>query len=284
MAHEKLSFNCARALKVAVTNNVVRHTITSADMPNLPFSQIYPLPGFYEPFSVVSHLAGAMVFVVLGGRLLRRGKGDPLRLAVLGVYAASCVLLFAASGIYHMIPIGDAARAVMARIDHGAIFLLIAGTYTPVHGILFRGWSRWLPIMLIWAAAIAGIALKSIYFEDMSGLLGVLLYLLLGWLGALTGIVLALRYGFAFVEPVLWGGIAYSIGALLEVARWPIVIPGVVHQHEMFHIAVLIGAFFHWSFVWKIAAWPTQTAISDCAESNFGSSRPRDQPSTSLRR
>jgi channel protein (hemolysin III family) len=183
-----------------------------------------------------------------------------------------------------MIPVEDTARAVMARIDHGAIFVLIAGTYTPVHGILFRGWTRWGPIAMIWAAAIAGIALKSVYFEDMSGVLGVILYLILGWLGALTGISLALRYGFAFVKPVLWGGIAYSIGALLEVARWPVVIPGVVHHHEMFHMAVLIGAFFHWSFVWKIADWPKQGDISDDTETDFAASSQPEGTVAPLRR
>jgi channel protein (hemolysin III family) len=253
-------------------------------IPSLLSTQIYTLRGFYEPFSVASHLAGAMVFLVLGGWLLRRGRGDALRLAVLGVYAASCVLLFAASGVYHMIPVGDTARAVMARIDHGAIFILIAGTYTPVHGILFRGWSRWLPIALIWVAAIAGIALKNAYFDVMSGLPGVILYLILGWLGTLTGVALSLRYGFAFVKPVLWGGIAYSVGALFEVAHWPIVIPGVIHPHEMFHVAVLIGAFFHWSFVWKIAAWPTGTVANDCRDKDYAGSSQGDELATPLRR
>jgi channel protein (hemolysin III family) len=220
--------------------------------------KIYHLPGFYEPFSVFSHLGAAVLFVILGSRLLRRGRGDRLRRTVLGIYAGSCIFLFAVSGIYHMLTVDSPARAVMARIDHSAIFVLIAGTYTPVHGILFHGLARWGPIALIWAAALVGLALKWWYFNDWPRPLGLGLYLLLGWLGTISGIAIARRYGFKFVLPLLWGGIAYSLGAILEFVDWPVIIPGVVHPHEMFHLAVVIGALFHWQFIWRIADFPAR--------------------------
>ncbi|MEX2142234.1 MAG: hemolysin III family protein [Pirellulales bacterium] len=227
-------------------------------MPSQSSPPIYNLPGFYEPFSVLSHLAGAVLFLVLGARLLKRGRGDSLRRTVLGIYVGSSVFLFVMSGVYHMMVADSPARGVMARLDHSAIFALIAGTFTPVHGILFQGWSRWAPLTLIWAVAIAGITLKNVYFDSFAEWLGISLYLLLGWLGALSGASVALRYGFAFVKPLLWGGIAYSAGAVLEFMRWPYIIPGVVHPHELFHLAVLIGALFHWSFVWRIAVLPSR--------------------------
>jgi channel protein (hemolysin III family) len=227
-------------------------------MPSQSHPQIYNLPGFYEPFSVFSHLAGAVLFLVLGVRLLKRGRGDALRRGVLGIYVGSTVLLFSMSGVYHMIAADSAARSVMARLDHSAIFVLIAGTFTPVHGILFQGWSRWVPLLLIWAAAITGIALKNVFFNTLAEWFGLSLYLFLGWLGALSGAAVALRFGFRFVKPLLWGGIAYSAGAVLEFMDWPIIIPGVVHPHELFHLAVLVGALFHWSFIWRIAALPSR--------------------------
>ncbi len=198
-----------------------------------------------------------MLFVVLGSRLLTRGRGDSLRRTVLGIYTGSCILLFAMSGVYHMLSADSPARSVMVRIDHSAIFILIAGTYTPVHGILFCGWARWGPIALVWAAALAGIALKWLYFNDLPRWLGLSLYLLLGWLGTISGIAIARRYGFGFVQPLLWGGIAYSAGAILEFVNWPVIIPGIVHPHELFHLAVVIGALFHWQFIWRIADFPT---------------------------
>jgi len=224
-------------------------------------TELYRLPGLHEPFSVISHLLGSFVFLILGRRLLRRGSGDPARLAFLGVYAASCVLLLATSGVYHMMVPGGVARPILGRLDHGAIFVLIAGSFTPAHGILFRGWSRWGPLTLIWTAALAGIALKSFYFEAWPEWLGLGLYLLLGWVGVISGVAVARRFSFAFVTPLLWGGVAYSLGALLDFYDWPIVIPRIVHAHELFHLAVLIGVFFHWLFVWRIATFPTTGAL-----------------------
>lgn len=218
--------------------------------------ELYRLPGFYEPFSVISHLLGAAVCAILGKRLVRRGRGDRLRVAVLAVYVASCVSLLSLSAVYHMMVTGGSPRAVMERLDHSAIFALIAGTFTPVHGILFRGLARWGPLALIWGVAIVGITLKSIFFESLPEWLGLSFYLSMGWLGAFSCIAIARRFGFGFIKPLAWGGLAYSIGAILEFRAWPTLIPGAVHPHELFHLAVLIGVFLHWSFIWRIASWP----------------------------
>jgi len=219
-----------------------------------PMPPLHHLPGLYEPFSALSHLIGAALFAWLGALLLRRGRGDPLRVALLAVYAGSCVLLLTASGAYHMTARGSVASRVLARLDHAAIFVLIAGTFTPVHGLLFRGWLRWGPLAVVWSLAAAGIALKTLFFSDLPEWAGLSAYLGLGWLGALTGLLLWVRHGLAFVRPLLAGGLAYSAGAILEYHRWPVLIPGVVHGHEVFHLAVLAGALSQWLFVWRIAA------------------------------
>ena len=211
------------------------------------------LPGFHDPFSAVTHLLGAVGFVVLGSVLLRRGRGDPARLAFLGVYAFACVFLLSMSGVYHMMAAGGTARAVMQRLDHAAIFVLIAGTFTPVHGLLFRGPSRWVPLVLIWAAAAAGVLLKTAFPDAVAESVGLALYLGVSWVGALSGVLLWRRHGFAFVRPLVYGGVAYSVGAVMEFLRWPTVIPGAVHAHEVFHLAVLAGAVFHYAFVSQFA-------------------------------
>ena len=109
--------------------------------------ELYHLPGFHEPFSAISHLFGALLFLALGVPLLLRGRGSFARVFYLGVYTFSCVLLFSMSGVYHMMVRGGTAHRVIERLDHGAIFILIAGTFTPAHGILFRGWLRWGPLV-----------------------------------------------------------------------------------------------------------------------------------------
>lgn len=215
--------------------------------------ELYPLPGFHEPFSSMSHLLGAAIFAFLGYGLLLRGRGDRARLGYLGVYALSCVTLFALSGVYHMMSHGGTARLVLGRLDHCAIFVLIAGTFTPAHGLLLRDWLRWGPLVGIWGCAVLGIFLMSIFYDDLAEWFGLALYLTMGWLGIFSGTVIARRYGFRFVVPLLWGGIAYSIGAVLEFLRWRIIIPGVVHPHEVFHLAVLAGAALHWYWIWTFA-------------------------------
>jgi channel protein (hemolysin III family) len=217
-------------------------------------SEIYPIPGFAEPFSSLSHLLGAGAFFVLGFFLLRRSRGNRLRIAAMGVYVFCCVLLLAVSGVYHLLAPGGAGRAVLERLDHGAIFLLIAGTFTPAHSLLFRGWGRWGVLSLIWALAIAGITLKSIFFADMVEWLGLLFYLGLGWLGALSVVALWRQNGYWFIRPLLWGGVAYTVGGAVDFLRWPVLVPGVVGPHEAFHVAVLAGIGLHWRFVWEIAS------------------------------
>jgi channel protein (hemolysin III family) len=216
-------------------------------------SVLYSLPGFNEPFSAISHMVGVVLFVFLGAKLLRRGGRDPVWLASLTVYAVACVLLLSMSTVYHMVPRGGGAHVALERLDHGAIFVLIAGTFTPTLGMLFRGWVRRASLVFIWTAAVTGITLKTIFFDDVPEWLGLSLYLGMGWFGVFFAAVLMQRYSFAFIAPLLWGGIAYSIGSAFDYARWPTVIPGVIDGHEVFHVAVIIGAIFHWVFIWRIA-------------------------------
>ncbi len=215
--------------------------------------ELHHLPGFHEPFSAISHLFGAVLFLWLGALLLQRGRGDTSRLIFLGVYVGSCVILLSMSGVYHQMVRGGTAHRVIERLDHGAIFLLIAGTFTPAHGILFRGLLRWLPLVLIWGAAIAGIALKTVFFSDLDEWVGLSFYLIMGWCGAASGYLLYRRFGFRFVRPLLLGGLAYSVGAVAEYFGYPVLIAGVVHGHETFHLAVLMGVLFHWYFIWTFA-------------------------------
>lgn len=210
--------------------------------------------GFSEPVSSVTHLAGAAVFAVLAVALLRRGRGARGRLAALWVFALSCVLLLSLSGIYHMLAPDSAWRGLFKRLDHAAIFLLIAGSFTPVHIILFRGGWRWGMLALIWGLALAGLTLKTVYIDTMPEWLGLAMYLGLGWMGVFSGVILARRYGLRFIHLVLWGGLAYTAGAVFEFLRWPVLLGGFVGPHEIFHLAVLAGIGCHWAFILRIAA------------------------------
>ena len=213
---------------------------------------IIPIPGFADPFSSLSHLLGAGVFAALSIPLLWRARHCRSAWTSEAVFAFSAVFLLTMSGVYHLMDDGE-AKTVMRRLDHAAIFVLIAASFTPAHIILFRGWKRWVILALVWLFAIVSITLKMVYFDEIQKSIGVSLYLIMGWIGTGTGILLWRQYGFRFMSPILLGGIAYSVGAVMQGIKWPVIIPGVVQWHELFHVLVLVGLSIHWAFNYRIA-------------------------------
>jgi channel protein (hemolysin III family) len=161
-------------------------------------------------------------------------------------------------------------RDVMRMLDIAGVFALIAGTMTPVHAILERGFYRWAGLILVWTVAAAGITLRTIYSESLSFGVGTGLFLLFGWGGMIVGIRLWIRFGFPFVRPLLWGGVAYTLGALVVGLNRPVIVPGIVGPHELWHVAVLIGLSLHWKFVLQFAAGPPHASpiISEVSDNN----------------
>lgn len=212
----------------------------------------FPIPGFREPVSCFTHLLAVPIFMVLGYFLVRRGRGSRCRMTSLAIMAVSSVFLLSMSAVYHLLGPGT-GRYVMRQLDVAGVFALIAGTVTPVHAILFRGINRWAPLLLVWSAAAAGITLRTIYSERLAPGVGTGIFLLLGWGGLISCIVLWRRYGFPFVKPLVAGGVAYTAGAMIMGLNWPTLIPGVVGAHELWHVAVLAGLGLHWKFVFGFA-------------------------------
>lgn len=216
------------------------------------------IPGFTDPFSSLSHLAGAVSCVLLSVPLLKRGLMGPdldkgSRVFSLLVFAMSAVILLSMSGVYHLLGHEGRGRDVLQRLDHAAIFVLIAGTFTPVHAIMFRGPWRWGMLTFIWLFAALGVTLKTVFFTDTPQWLGMVLYLGMGWVGLLSMFALGRRFGARMVLPLIAGGLVYSAGAAIEWAEPAPLIAGVVRAHEVFHVAVLAGLALHWRFVWLIA-------------------------------
>lgn len=213
---------------------------------------LYPISGFNDPFSSLSHLTAAAVFLVLSISLLRLGWGVKSRFIALSIFSFATVFMLLMSSVYHLLSPDGVGRVVLQRLDHSAIFILIVGTMTPIHQMLFKGFMRWGWLTLIWAIAITSIVLKTIFFTSFPEWLGLALFLSLGWLGAVTGGMLWYKRDFAFVKLLLYGGLAYTVGAIVEFVQLPVMIPRVLEAHELFHIAVLIGLAFHWKFIYKI--------------------------------
>lgn len=216
--------------------------------------KLEPFLGFTEPVASLSHLIGAAVFAVLGFMLVWHGHGR--NRVWLVIFALASVFLLSMSGTYHLLPYGTFVREqVFRRLDHAAIFVLIAGTFTAAHGILFRRWWRWGVIGLLWAGTAAAITVTTVFFGSIPEAIQFGLYFGFGWLGLASGHRLYLDYGFKLIRPLLWGGIVYTAGALVELLGEGLWIPGVFGPHEFFHFAVLAGLGFHYAFLWRIAWW-----------------------------
>ncbi len=211
--------------------------------------ETYAIPGFAEPVSCWTHLLGAVVFLYLTLLLVHRSRVNRHHAIAMAVYGFCCVFLLSMSGVYHLLPKDGAASIVLQQLDHAAIYLMIAGTITAVHMVLFTGVSRWAVIALAWSFAAIAITFKTIYFADFPETLGLLSYLVFGWLGIFSGCALWREHGFRFITPLIYGGLAYTAGAVLEFFREPILIHGIVGPHEVFHVAVLLGISYHWYFI-----------------------------------
>ncbi len=162
-------------------------------------------------------------------------------------YGLSLVALFGASALYHRPTWSPRPRRIMKRVDHAAIFLLIAGTYTPLC-LLLGGRAGAFLLAAVWGGALLGIV-RCVLWVDAPRWLGAAIYVLLGWivvpvLGELLAIV-----GASGIALLAAGGVAYSVGAIVYATRWPDPAPRVFGYHEIFHAFVVGAAACHFSVV-----------------------------------
>ncbi|MDP6945566.1 MAG: hemolysin III family protein, partial [Myxococcota bacterium] len=126
---------------------------------------IYAIPGFSEPVSSMTHLLGGGIALALGVLLvLRAGRCRAHRVA-LAVFVFGTVNMFAMSGVFHLLSPGGTPRYVLLLLDHAGIWVMIAGTCTPMYLTLCRGKTRWSLLVLVWGLAIVGLVLKTVFFD-----------------------------------------------------------------------------------------------------------------------
>jgi channel protein (hemolysin III family) len=174
-------------------------------------------------------------------------------MTALALFAFAAVAQLGVSGAYHILQPGLLPRLVLQRMDHTAIFFLIAASFVPVHIILFTGWRRWLILLVLLSLAALGMTLKFLYFDELPEIAGLAFYIAMGWVGVYSGYALYRRYGWRFIRPLAWEGIAYTAGGVLEFLRGPVLFDGIVGPHELFHLAVLVGLGLHFRFLFSVA-------------------------------
>jgi len=167
------------------------------------------------------------------------------------IFAICSILLFGTSALYHRGNWTDKVMGLFRRADHANIFLLIAGTYTPVAALTLPGKQAIIVLSIIWAGAIAGIAIKTIW-PTAPRWVGVGLYILLGW-GALMQLPAFWAANPATMILILAGGLAYTIGAVFYATKRPNPLPTVFGFHELFHACTIIAFLCHWTAVLLVA-------------------------------
>jgi hemolysin III len=160
------------------------------------------------------------------------------------IYAASVSALFGVSALYHRITWTTPARRRLRRLDHSMIFLLIAGTYTPVGLLVLQGRLATVVLAVVWGGAMAGIVLELVWTKAPRWLSGTV-YLALGWVSAVAMPQLFARLGMTGGLLLVAGGLAYSAGAAVYALRRPDPAPATFGYHEVFHLLVIAGVATH---------------------------------------
>ncbi len=189
---------------------------------------------------------GAAVAMAVGGPLLALRAPGPWSAAALSVYSLSMVSLFGVSAAFHRLRWSPAARRRMRRADHSTIFLGIAGTYTALAALVLSGWAQILVLVLVWAGAAGGIAIRQVWL-DLPKWAVTIPYVVVGWSALAVLPQLWSGLGPGGFTLIVTGGIAYSIGALVYARRRPDPAPGVFGYHEVFHTFTVIGAALHYA-------------------------------------
>ena len=205
------------------------------EKPKLP-----PLPG--KPrLRGVSHQWAFFVSLALGAALvLTAPNGEAM--AVAGIYAATVATLFGTSALYHRINWRtDSARRWMRRLDHSAIFLLIAGSYTPFAILVVDGTMAEIITAVVWGGALLGILLKLVWI-DAPKWLAAAAYVALGWVAVIVMPEMMSDLGITATALVAAGGLLYTVGAVIYAMRRPDPSPTVFGYHEIFHLLVIAAA------------------------------------------
>lgn len=207
-----------------------------------------------DPASGLSHLVGALLSIAALVILVRAGiaNNDVWKIVSFSIFGSSLILLYSASATYHLLNVSRRAQVVLRKLDHIMIFVLIAGTYTPVCLVTLRGVLGYVLLAIVWTLALAGLFFKVFYLEAPRWVYTAI-YLMMGWLvvAFVVPLVRALSPG-----TIIWlfvGGVFYSLGAVIYGLKRPNLVRGWLGFHEVFHIFILLGSVSHFYFIYLLA-------------------------------
>jgi hemolysin III len=197
-----------------------------------------------EPFCSVSHSVGAALSVVALVVLMVVSWGRPWHMTAFAIYGGSLILLYTASALYHTFDAHPRIVSRLQRFDHVAIFCLIAGTYTPVCLLGFKGPRGWILLCVEWGLALIGIYTR-LFLKKHKDWLRLVLYLCMGWLVVPFLQPLSLTLAPAAIGWLVAGGLTYTAGCVIFAIDRPHLCPGKFSAHDLWHCFVLGGSVCH---------------------------------------
>lgn len=203
-----------------------------------------------EPMNALTHLIGdilsfiGLVFLVYFSVV----KGTTWHIVSFSVFGISLILLYTASTLYHALNLPKNKIEILQKIDHMMIYVLIAGTYTPVCLTALRGVWGWSLFACIWSIAVIGILLKIFWFNAPRWL-STLFYIGMGWMVIIAFVPLVNAISPQGLNWLVAGGLLYTIGGIIYATKWPKINLKYFGFHELFHLFVLGGSICHFWFM-----------------------------------
>lgn len=199
-----------------------------------------------EPVNSVTHTAGALLAVVALVVLVYHAATAGKTLQVIGfsIFGASLVGMYVASALYHSLPLSPAGVVWLRRVDHLMVFVLIAGTYTPISLVALESPWRWIVLGIVWALALWGVVLKLSRAPTCEGWSAVL-YVLMGLVSLIAAPPLLRILPVGGIAWIVAGGAVYIVGTVIMGLGRPKPFPGVIEAHELWHFFVIGGSACH---------------------------------------
>lgn len=230
---------------------------------------------FREPVSAWSHCSWLLLSVPGTLLLCLRSRGDLGKQLSLLIFGLSLAICYAGSTLFHGVRLPVEQIAVFNLLDYIGIYILIAGTYTPVAWNMLHGrWRSW-TLGLIWTTAAIGAGLQ-VAWGMLPEWFSTVIYLAMGWGSLVCYFEIARRHSHSRLRLILVGGIFYTVGALINAFQWPNPWPGVFGRHEIFHLFVMAGSLSHFWFMLTVIVPHISTRGEEVIDRSQGvSTRPQ---------
>ena len=196
-----------------------------------------PIRGFLDGSAALATLIGVIL-------MLSRAWGNAAAITGVLVFGLALLFMYVVSSLYHSVPWGEKWKTRFQRIDHSMIYLVVAGTFTPIAVASLSGVSLVISMSVIWGIAATGIILKSVLSGEKTWL-SITLQMVMGWTALVWLPQILGQLGLTAVVLIGFGGICYSVGVVVFSMKRPVLFARSFSYHELFHVLVIAGSAFH---------------------------------------